>query len=54
MKIEQIKTNEQYNEALALAEALMHAEKDTTEGKKLDLVVSAIEDYEKMNINLDK
>lgn len=54
MKIKKIETDKQYKEMLALAESLMNAEKGSVEGKKLDLVVSAIEDHERLNINLNR
>ena len=46
-EIKLIKTEEDYEEALKLAESLFDSEPDTPEGDKLELIVTLIEIYEK-------
>lgn len=46
MKIQKIKTEEQYKEMLSLVETLMTAKKGSVESGQLELVVSVIEEYE--------
>lgn len=53
MEIKLIKTEEEYKEALKLAEELFDSEPDTPDGDKLDLVVTLIEKYEKEHFPID-
>ncbi len=46
LKIRPIKTEEDYNRALAAVDRLMDAESDTPEGDALDVLVTLIEAYE--------
>ncbi len=53
MNIKPIKTNADYQAALKEIETLMMAEVDTTEGEKLDVMVTLIEAYEAKHYPLD-
>lgn len=53
MEIKLIKTEEEYKEALKLAEELFDSDPDTPDGDKLDLVVTLIEKYEKEHFPID-
>lgn len=48
-----IKTEEDYKEALKLADELFDAKADTPEGDKLELIVTLIEIYEKEHFPID-
>lgn len=51
--IKLIKTEEDYKEALKLADELFDAKPDTPEGDKLELIVTLIEIYEKEHFPID-
>ena len=53
MDIRAIRTEKDYREALSKIEGLMHAEADTPEGEKLDVLVTLVEAYEKKHYPLD-
>ena len=53
MNIKPIKTNADYQAALKEIETLMMAEAGTTEGEKLDVMVTLIEAYEAKHYPLD-
>ncbi len=46
MAIQSIKTEQDYDSALAEVEALWGAEPDTPEGDKLDVLITLVEAYE--------
>lgn len=52
-EIKLIKTEEDYKEALKLADELFAAKTDTPEGDKLELIVTLIEIYEKEHFPID-
>ncbi|MBR4824537.1 MAG: DNA-binding protein [Spirochaetaceae bacterium] len=52
-EIKLIKTEEDYEEALKLAESLFDSEPDTPEGDKLELIVTLIEIYEKKHFPIE-
>ncbi|MDY3130708.1 MAG: DNA-binding protein [Treponema sp.] len=52
-EIKLIKTEEDYKEALKLADELFDAKPDTPEGDKLELIVTLIEIYEKEHFPID-
>lgn len=52
-EIKLIKTEEDYKEALKLADELFDAKADTPEGDKLELIVTLIEIYEKEHFPID-
>lgn len=54
MNIKHIKTDADYREALKEIESLMTADFNTPEGKKLDVLVTLIEAYERKHFLLDK
>lgn len=51
--IKLIKTEEDYKEALKLADELFDAKADTPEGDKLELIVTLIEIYEREHFPID-
>lgn len=51
--IKLIKTEEEYKEALKIADELFDAKVDTPEGDKLELIVTLIEIYEKEHFPID-
>lgn len=53
MEIKPIKTDVDYRAALKEAESLMSAEPNTSEGEKLDILVTLIEAYEHKHFPLD-
>jgi HTH-type transcriptional regulator/antitoxin HigA len=53
MEIEPIKTERDYRRALAEVESLMRAEVDTTEGDRLDVLVTLVEALEAKHHPLD-
>ena len=53
MEIEPIKTERDYRRALAEVESLMRAEVDTTEGDRLDVLVTLVEAWEAKHYPLD-
>ena len=53
MDIKPIKTDADYRTALKEVESLMMAEPNTPEGKKLDILVTLIEAYERKHFPLD-
>lgn len=53
MRINAIKTEEDYEEALAQVEKLMDAELDTPQGDKLEVLSILIEDYEKKHYAIE-
>ncbi|MDM8549004.1 transcriptional regulator [Desulfobacterales bacterium HSG2] len=53
MHIKPIKTESDYNAALAEIERLMGAEPDTPEGDKLDVLTTLVEAYEKKHYPID-
>lgn len=53
IEIKLIKTEEDYKEALKLADELFDAKPDTPEGDKLELIVTLIEIYEKEHFPID-
>ena len=52
-EIKLIKTEEDYEAALTLAESLFDSEPDTPEGDKLELIVTLIEIYEKKHFPIE-
>lgn len=52
-EIKLIKTEEDYKEALKLADELFDAKADTPDGDKLELIVTLIEIYEKEHFPID-
>ncbi|MBO4727194.1 MAG: DNA-binding protein [Spirochaetaceae bacterium] len=52
-EIKLIKTEEDYEAALKLAESLFDSEPDTPEGDKLELIVTLIEIYEKKHFPIE-
>ena len=52
-EIKLIKTEKDYKEALKLADKLFDAKPDTSDGDKLDLLVTLIELYEKKNFPIE-
>lgn len=46
MDIRPIKSDEDYRAALAEIEALMHAERDTPQGDRLDVLVTLVQAYD--------
>jgi HTH-type transcriptional regulator/antitoxin HigA len=53
MDIYPIKTEQDYQRALADIESLMMAEMDTPEGDRLDILVTLVEDYEHKHYPID-
>jgi len=53
MEIKPIKTEADYHAALSEIEKLMMAEADTSEGERLDVLVTLVEAYEKKHYALD-
>ena len=53
MDIRPIKTEQDYDEALAEIEQLWGAESDTPEGDKLDVLITLVEAYEDMHHPID-
>lgn len=53
MNIKPIRTDADYRTALKDVESLMTAELNTSEGEKLDILVTLIEAYERMHFPLD-
>jgi HTH-type transcriptional regulator/antitoxin HigA len=53
MEIRPIKTESDYQNTLAEIESLMAAEADTPEGDRLDVLVSLVEAYERVNYPID-
>lgn len=53
MEIKPIKTKADYRAALKEIEALMRAERDSTEGERLDVLVTLVEAYENRHYRLD-
>ncbi|UYM16278.1 helix-turn-helix domain-containing protein [Endozoicomonas euniceicola] len=53
MDIKPIKTTEDYQSALKEIESLMMAEPGTSEGDRLDVLVTLVEDYERRHCPLD-
>lgn len=53
MNIKPIKTDVDYRAALKEVESLMMAEPNTSEGEKLDILVTLIEAYERKHFPLD-
>ena len=53
MDIKPIKTESDYNEALAEIEQLMGAKLNTSEGDKLDVLTTLVEAYEKKHYPID-
>jgi HTH-type transcriptional regulator / antitoxin HigA len=53
MDIKAIRTEEDYREALIEIEALMQAQAGTSEGDKLDVLVTLVEAYERKHYPLD-
>lgn len=53
MEIKPIKTKADYRAALKEIEALMRAERNSTEGERLDVLVTLVEAYENRHYRLD-
>ena len=53
MEIKPIRTKADYRAALKEIEALMTAEADTSEGERLDVLVTLVEAYERKHYRLD-
>lgn len=53
MAIKLIRTDADYREALVEIECLMTAEADTSEGERLDVLVTLVEAYEAKHFPLD-
>ena len=53
MDVKPIKTESDYNEALAEIERLMRAELNTPEGDKLDVLTTLVETYEEKHYPID-
>ena len=53
MEIKPIKTKVDYRAALKEIEALMRAERNSTEGERLDVLVTLVEAYENRHYRLD-
>ena len=53
MDIKPIRTDADYREALTAIESLMTAASDTTEGERLDVLVTLVEAYESRHYPLD-
>ena len=53
MEIKPIRTDEDYRAVLGEIETLMMAEADSSEGERLDVLVTLVEAYEKKNYALD-
>lgn len=53
MDIKPIKTEADYRATLREIEGLMHAEADTPEGDRLDVLVTLVEAYERIHFPMD-